>query len=78
MQDLALEPSPMVVKSIIEIQLKLYALPLNLSLAEIGFTQDQMLDLKRTLFIQFGKNIEVKLTDSVFSLSDKFPLKVAL
>lgn len=71
METLALQPSPMVVKSIIQNHKNVYTLPTNVPLADIGYNHDELLDLSRRLYRQFRANIELKFNDDVNSISNK-------
>ena len=75
MSELALAPSPNVVKAIIENHLHLYALPLECTIADIGYTHNQMLELQRKLYTQFRINVQVKHTDTINSISEKLNQK---
>lgn len=71
MQYLALAPSPMVVKNIVEKHLRLYALPLHLPLVDVGYNSQQLQELKRKFSQQFDKDIEVHFSDTITTLSEK-------
>lgn len=78
MSELALSPSPAVVKTIVQNHKNVYTVPTNVPLADIGYKHEDLIALSAKLFKQFRVNITVRLNDDIISLSDKLYNKLKL
>lgn len=62
--------TPQVVKSVIEKRFNLNQLPLNSELREFELKDADLLQLRVHLFKVFGKDVRIRLRDTIYSLTD--------